>query len=63
MPSHWANAHESLANRPQVGEATPPHLYKPLGLLMGPLPHRQETFCLSIKSGGQVDSFPLAAGT
>jgi hypothetical protein len=40
------------------GEATPPHPYKPLGLLAGPLPHRQETFCLSTKTWGQVDIFP-----
>jgi hypothetical protein len=58
MPSHWANAREGLAVWPRVGEATPPHPYKPLGLLAGPLPHRQETFCLSTKSWGQVDIFP-----
>jgi hypothetical protein len=40
------------------GEATPPHPYKPLGLLAGPLPHRQETSCLSTKGWGQVDIFP-----
>ena len=33
-------------------------LYKPLGLYAGPLPHRQETSCLSTKSWGQVDTFP-----
>jgi hypothetical protein len=40
------------------GEATPPHPYKPLGLLVGPLPYRQQTSCLSTKSWGQVDIFP-----
>jgi hypothetical protein len=39
------------------GEATPPHPYKPPGLLVGPFPHRQKTFCLSTKSGGQVVIF------
>ena len=34
------------------------HPYKPLGLLAGSLPHRQETFCLSTKSWGQVDIIP-----
>jgi hypothetical protein len=58
MPPHWANAHGGLTVRPRVGEATAPHPYKPLGLLAGPLPHRQETFCLSTKSWGQVDIFP-----
>jgi hypothetical protein len=59
MPPHWANyVHTGLAIRPRVGSATPPHPYKPLGLLAGPLPHRQETFCLSTKSWGQVDIFP-----
>jgi hypothetical protein len=62
MPSHWANAHEGLAVRPRVGEATPPYPYKPLGLLAGPLPHRQETFCLSTKSWGQVDIFLYPLG-
>jgi hypothetical protein len=38
MPSHWANALGGLAVRPRVGEATPPHPYKPLGLLAGPSP-------------------------
>ena len=55
MPPHWANAHGGLAVQPQVGEARPPHSYKPLILLAEPLPHRQETFCLSTKSWGQVD--------
>ena len=32
MPSHWANAHRGHVIQPWVGEATPPHLYKPLGL-------------------------------
>jgi hypothetical protein len=58
MPSHWANAREGLAVWLRVGEATPLHPYKPLGLLVGPLPHRQETFCLCTKSWGQVDIFP-----
>jgi hypothetical protein len=58
MPSHCANAHEGLVVRPRVGEATPPHPYKPLGLLAVPLPHRQETSCLPTKSWGQVDIFP-----
>jgi hypothetical protein len=57
MPSHWANAQEGLAVRPRVGEATPPHPYKPLGLFAGPLPCRQETFCISTKSWDQVDIF------
>jgi hypothetical protein len=35
-----------------------PHPYKPLGLLAGPLPHRQHPFCLSTKSWGQVDILP-----
>jgi hypothetical protein len=58
MPSHWANACEGLAVWPQVGKATPPHPYMPLGLLAGPLPYRQETSCLSPKNWGQVDIFP-----
>jgi hypothetical protein len=58
MPPHWANAYGGLAVQPRVGEATPPHPYKRLGLLAGPLPHRQETFCLSTKNWGQVDIFP-----
>ena len=58
MASHWANAHEGHVVRPRVGEATPPHPYKPLELYAGPLPHRQETSCLSTKSWGQVDIFP-----
>jgi hypothetical protein len=33
-----------------VWPAKPPHPYKPLGLLGGALPHRQETFCISTKS-------------
>jgi hypothetical protein len=41
MPPYWANAHGDLTVRPRVGEATPPHPYKPLGLSVGPLPHRQ----------------------
>ena len=57
MPSHWANAHEGRAVRPRVGLATPPHPNKPLGLLVGPLPHCQETF-LSTKSWGQIHIFP-----
>jgi hypothetical protein len=58
MPSHWANAHGGLGVRPHAGEATPLHPYKSLGLLAGPLPHRQDTFCLSTKSWGQVNIFP-----
>jgi hypothetical protein len=58
MLSHWANAREGLAVWPRVGEATPPHPCKPLGLLAGPLTHRQKTSCLSTKSWGQVDIFP-----
>ena len=58
MASKWAKAHGGRAVRSRVGEATPPHPYKPLGLYAGPLPHRQETFCLSTKSWGQVDIFP-----
>jgi hypothetical protein len=48
------NAHGGLAVRPRVGSVTPPHPYKPLELLAGPSPHRQETFCPSTKSWGQV---------
>ena len=62
MPSHWAKAHGGRAIRPRVGEATPPHPYKPLGLLKGPLPHRQETFCL-YQELGPSRHFPLVAGT
>ena len=57
MVSHWAKAHGRHAVRPRVGEATPPHPYKPLGLYTGALPHCQETSCLSTKSWGQVDIF------
>ena len=57
MPSHWANAHEGLAVLPRVGEATPPHPYKPLGILVGPI----VPFCLSTKSWGQVFTFHLHA--
>ena len=39
MPPHWANAHGGLVVRPRVGEATPPHPYKPLGLLAGVRPN------------------------
>ena len=46
MPSHWAKAHESRVIWSQLGEATPPHLYKLLALYAGPLHHRQEIFCL-----------------
>jgi len=53
MPSHWANAHGGLAVWPWVGEATPPHPYKPLGFLAGPFSHRQETFCLSTFRAGR----------
>jgi len=58
MPSHWANAYRGLAVRARVRLATPPHLYKPLGLSAGPPLHHQETFCLSTKSWGQGDIFP-----
>jgi hypothetical protein len=44
MPSHWANAREGLAVWPRVGEATPPHPYKLLGLLAGPLPTINKCF-------------------
>ena len=44
MPPHWANAHEDLAVRPRVGEATLPRPYKPLGLLMGPSPTVKKPF-------------------
>ena len=33
MPPHWANTHGGLVVQPRVGDATPPHSYKPLGLL------------------------------
>jgi hypothetical protein len=33
MPTYLADAHGGHAIRPRVGEATPPHSYKPLGLL------------------------------
>ena len=52
-------SHEGRAVRPRVVGATSPHPYKPLGFWAGPLPHHQETFCLSTKSWGQVDIFPL----
>ena len=57
MASQWAKAYGGRAVRPRVGEATPPHPCKPLGLFMGPLPHRQETSYLSTKSWGQVYTF------
>ena len=53
-----ANAHGGHAVWPRVGSVTPPHPYRPLRLLAGPLPHRQETFCFFIKSWGQIDIFP-----
>jgi hypothetical protein len=53
MPPHWANAHGGLAVRPRVGEVTPPHPYKPLGLLAGPLAHRQHPFCLYQELGAK----------
>ena len=59
MPLHRANAHGGHAVWIPVGEATPPHPYKPLGLLARSLPYHQETFCLSTKSWGQVDIFPM----
>ena len=61
MASHWANANGGRAVRPRVGEATPPHPYKPLGLFTGSLPHRQETSCRYQELGPSVH-FPLAAG-
>jgi hypothetical protein len=61
MPSHWANALEGLAVWPRGGEATPPYPYKPLGLLVGPFPQRQETSCL-YQELGPSRHFPLAAG-
>ena len=39
---------------------TPPNLYKPLGLLMGSLTHRQEAFCFSYLDLGPNKHFPLA---
>ena len=44
--------------RPRVDlVAIMPYPYKPLGVLAGPLPHRQETFYFSIKSWGQIYIF------
>ena len=55
----WANVRGGGVVWPWVGlAATPPHRYKPLGPLEKPLPHHEETFCLSTKSWGQVDIFP-----
>ena len=58
VPSHWATTHEGRVVWPRVGEATPPHAYKLLGLLSRPLHQLQEIFCLCTKSWGQVDIFP-----
>ena len=44
MPSHWATAHDGFAVWLRVGLATPPHPYKPLGLLGGPYPCGWEAF-------------------
>ena len=45
MFSCWANAREGRVVRPRVGlAATPPHLYKPLGLLAGPYPTVKKPF-------------------
>ena len=45
MPSCWANAREGRAVWPRVGlVATPPHPYKPLGLLIGPYPTVKKPF-------------------
>ena len=60
MSPHWANAHGGLAVWPRMGEATPPHPYKPLGLMVGPLPHHQVTYCPSPTSWGQVTTFYLS---
>jgi hypothetical protein len=58
MLSHWANAYGGLTVWPRVGGATPPHPYNPLGILVGPFSHRQETFYFSSKNWGQLDIFP-----
>ena len=59
MTPCYANVRGGCVVQPWVGlAATPPRPYKSLGLLVGPLSHRQETFCLSTKSWGQVDIFP-----
>ena len=39
----------------RVWLATLPHPYKPLGLFVGALTHREETFLLSTKTWGQID--------
>ena len=62
MALQWAKAHGGRVVRPQVGKATPPHPYKPLGLYARALPHHPETFCHSTKSWGQVDISPLPLG-
>ena len=59
MPPRWANARGGHVVQPRVGSVSHlPHPFKPLGLWVGPLPHRQVTFCPSPKSLGQVDIFP-----
>jgi hypothetical protein len=59
MPPYWANARGGHIVQPHMGlAATPPHPYEFLEPLVGPQPHRQEIFCLSIKNLGQVDIFP-----
>src|ERR1700737_169088 len=60
-PHNGPKPMEAVPFRPRVGEATPPHPYKPLGLSTGPLPHRQETSCLYQELGPSVH-FPLAVG-
>jgi hypothetical protein len=52
-PCRWASG----------GEATPPHPYKLLGLLAGPLPHRQDTLLSLSQELGPSRHFPLAAGS
>ena len=62
MASHWAKAHGSRVIRPQVGEGTPPHPYKPLGVYAGaPIPPSRNL--LSLYQGlGPSTHFPLAVG-
>ena len=58
MPSHWANAHGGYAVWPRLEKAH--HLIHIIlsDSLVTPLPHHQESFCLSTKNKGQVDIFP-----
>ena len=60
MPSDWANAHWGLAVQSRVGEATLPHPYKPLGIPVGPLPHRQVSLSPSPRSWGQLATIYLS---